>query len=202
MPKVALSTGEEIDELEFINSRKLRDTVAKIMKHPKAALLVEQAQKLVDPTAVTPNLDAQVPLDERFGEVTKKLDEVTKQLADEKESNIRKEQLAALNARVEAGIKKLREQGWTDEGITGVRKLMEDKGLLDAEDAAAIFEKQHPPATPIIPTAGSGSWDFIGGTEAGSDETLKRLVAARGESEGVTDQMVRDILQDVRGQRR
>lgn len=192
----------EVDEVEFLNNQKLKNTVANIMRHPKAKLLVEQAQKMVDPNAPTPNLDAQAPLDERFGAVSKEVDELKKQLAAEKDENTRKNQLAELNARVESGIKKLREQGWTDEGIKGVREIMEAKGLLDAEDAAAIFEKQHPPQTPIVPTAGSGSWDFIGSTETGSDESLKRLVASRGESEGVTDQMTRDILNDVRGQRR
>lgn len=192
----------EVDEVELLTNRKLRDTVARIMKNPKAALLVEQAQKLVDPNAPTPNLDVQAPLDERFGAVSKQVEDLQKQLSKKEEDDKRREQLAELNARVEGGIKKLREQGWTDEGIKGVREIMEAKGLLDAEDAAAIFEKQHPPATPIVPTAGSGSWDFIGSTEAGADDALKKLVATRGESEGVTDSMTRAILEDVRGQRR
>lgn len=189
----------EVDEVELLNSRKLRDTVAKIAADPKLKVQLQKLHRAVEPTAIAPELDALSALDENKSETTKRIEDLEKKLTAQSEAETRSKQIAELNARVDKGIKALRDARWTDEGIKGVREVMEAKGLLDPEDAAAIFEKQNPSPAPITPTAGSGSWDFIGSTEAGGDDALKKLVATRGNSEGVTDAMVRDILADVRG---
>ena len=39
----------------------------------------------------------------------------------------------------------LRRDGYTDEGMKAIEKMMEDKGLLDVMDAVAIFERTNPP---------------------------------------------------------
>ncbi len=74
---------------------------------------------------------------------------------------------------------------------------MEDKGILDADIAAAYFEKQHPPQAPVTP-GGSGAWNFMD-MPADGDADLKKLVETKGESEQLIQKMAIDALNDVRG---
>jgi len=57
------------------------------------------------------------------------------------------------------GLAKLRRAVTPDEGVTAVQTLMDDKGLLDVDEPFAIFERNHPPQTPVTAEA-SGSWGF------------------------------------------
>ena len=132
----------EIDEAEFANLKRVRDTVAKIAAQPEGKKLMQKAHKLVDPNAVTPDLDedekkiaAQTEWQKKFEDLQSKIDAKDA----EREKN---EKLASLNSKMESGRRALRDAGWTKEGIEGVEKLMEDKGILDHEIAAAFIEKQ------------------------------------------------------------
>jgi len=191
----------EVDEEAFLNNEKLRKTVATIMAHPKAKLLVQQAHKLVDPNASTPDLDAQTSLDEPIGALKQELAEMRKQAAEDKADRERQERINALKSTVEREIAELRSEGWQDEGLKAVQEVMDTKGIMSPKDAAAIVEKNHPPATPIIPSSFSAH-DYLHQPAEGGDEFLKALLATRGESDGVLNKKVAETLAEARGQRR
>ena len=88
--------------------------------------------------------------------MSKTVADLRKEIADDKAEREKKIRLDALNGTVEGGLAKLRRAGWTDEGLTEVRKLMDEKGILDSEIAAAYYEKQHPPQTPATPSGVGG----------------------------------------------
>ena len=80
---------------------------------------------------------------------------------------------------------------------------METKGLLDVDDAVAIFEKANPPQVPATPGGGmtGTAWGFAD-VNADSDKLIQELIATKGESMSVADRMANNALQDFRAGRR
>lgn len=188
----------EIDETELLRLRQLNGVAAKIMADPKGRRLLEQAHKVVDANAPTPTLDQDAAANEPAKKLSDELDTLKKQLADEKAEREKAEKLAGIAALQEKGKLALREQGWTEEGIKGVEKIMEDKGILDPLDASAIFEKLHPQPAPAAPS-GHGAWGFMDNVQDG-EKDLKALIDSKGENNGLIDKMAREALAEVRGQ--
>ena len=187
----------EIDEGEFANLKRIRETVAKIAAVPEGKKLMQKAHKLVDPNAVTPDLDedekkiaAQTEWQKKFEDLQSKIDAKDA----EREKN---EKLASLNSKMESGRRALRDAGWTKEGIEGVEKLMEDKGILDHEIAAAFIEKQNPPQEVMSPRA-FGGFNFV---EQPKDEDafLKALLDSKGDDDNAVLRAAADAVSDLRG---
>src|SRR5882724_7835257 len=72
----------EVDEEEHNRNVALRNVAAKIVANPAARRKLEEAQKLIDPNAATPALDAEAstmgPINALRDELTKKLDDLNK----------------------------------------------------------------------------------------------------------------------------
>lgn len=192
----------ELDEAEYLRLTGLNNFAHKMLSHPEAGKLVEQAGKLVDPNLKTPRLDAAAQAAAPVQSVAGELAALRKQMEDDKAEAARNQTLNALRAQRDSGISALRSQGWTDDGIKGVEKLMEEKGILDPLDAAAIFEKHHPPQNIAMPGS-SGGWNFLDGMTADdSDADLKKLIETKGEVDSVSDHIARKALHEVRQVRR
>ena len=194
MPKV------EIEEDELQALLRIKTALVPIMANPQAARLAEQAIKMVHPNARTPHLDADATLNSATADIRKEFDEYRKTQTQKEEAAEQEKKIAALNSSIEDGVRRLRQAGWTDEGIKGVRDTMETRGILDVDIAAAYFEKQHPPQSPITP-GGSGAWNFME-PPAETDVDMKQLIATKGESVPLIDKMAREALSDFRGQSR
>ena len=191
MPRV------EVDEEDYNRLVALRGVATKIVANPAARKKLEEAQKMVDPSAATPALDAEAqtlgPINALRDELTKKLDDLTKG-QEERERQSRINEIAGKQATDKA---QLRKDGYTDEGLTAIEKIMTDKGLLDVMDAVAIFERHNPPPAPITPGLGSG-WNFTDST-AEADKNITDLIATRGSNDQIADRMVREALSEFRG---
>src|ERR1700761_9531204 len=120
---------KEIDEAEYNNLVALRGVASKIVSKPTARRWLEQAQKTVDPNAPTPFLDQEKlqnePLNALKTEMQAKIDKLEKEREDEK----REATLQAIADRQATDFARLRKQGYTDEGIAALQKLMEEEGL-------------------------------------------------------------------------
>lgn len=191
MPKI------EVDEEEHNRNVALRNVAAKIVANPAARRKLEEAQKLIDPNAATPALDAEAstmgPINALRDELTKKLDDLNKG-QEERDRQARINEIAGKQA---SDKTQLRRDGYTDEGLTAIEKIMTDKGLLDVMDAVAIFERTNPPPAPITPGAGSG-WNFTDVT-AEADKNIADLIASRGSNDQIADRMVREAINEFRG---
>jgi len=189
----------ELDEDEYNRMKALQGVAAKIVANPNARKMLEQAHKLVEPNAPTPLLDqekAQLePLNAIKTELTTEIEKLRKEREDEK----REATLAAIAQRQQTGLAKLRREGYTDEGVAAVQKLMEDKGLLEVEDAVAIFEKANPPKTPSTPSGGmtGTAWGFADSTES-TDKSIQDLIASKGQNESLVDRMASQALNEFR----
>ena len=192
----------EIDEDDFQRARNTQAVVAKLLAHPKAALLVEEARKLVEPDAPTPHLDRHKEANEPVAQLQKKIDELQKKIEDDKAESEKNAKLAALADRVEKGNAKLLSEGWTKDGIKALDEFREKEGIIDPIAAAAYYEKLNgAQVVPATPSSGIGSWDFTQPAKEDEDYT-KKLLETRGESESLVMNQAMKSLMDFRGTNR
>ncbi len=192
----------EVDEAELLEARRMRGVLAKITADPKRKARLELLHKEVDPTVPTPTNDMLSPIDAAVTAVSTEMAALRKELADEKAESERARNLAALSGRVDSGLADLKRAGWLDEGISKVKAIMEEKGLLDVEDAVAIFERRNPPPAPIAP-GGSGAWNFMDDAALGdADADIKKMIETKGNSDALLNSMVNKTLLEVRGSSR
>jgi hypothetical protein len=197
MPKI------EVDELELQQSTKLRQAFEALMKNPKSRRKVLEAQKIIEPDAKIPELEQPDPIEAATKPLADQVAALQKQIEDDKTARERDGRLAQLQSLKDNGIKQLRAQRYTDDGIKAVEKIMEEKGILDPLDAAAIFERDHPPQAPVQQT-GSGGWNFAElptSTEDVDDKYIDTLLKAgkNGISDGALMNRVSQTISEVRG---
>ena len=186
----------EVDENVFRAGERLRETLGKIASNPSAKKLLEQAHKLIDANAVTPELDKDEAERKRLGEWEAKFADLQKKVDEDTAKRDKDARLAALNAKFEAGRAALRDAGWTKDAIEGVEKLMEEKGIVDHEIAAAYIEKQSPPADVLSPRS-YGAFEFIE-TPKEDDHFLKALLKTRGDADSAVVRRAGEAIAEVR----
>jgi hypothetical protein len=191
MPKI------EVDEEDFLRSQKLRATVERVMSDPDAAVLVEQAIKKIDPNAKTPRLDARKTVAEPVDALRKEITDFIAAQNKDREERDSQAKRDALQAKIDAGFTKLRQDGYNDEGIKKIEALMQEKGLLDPTDAAIIFERMHPPAAPVVPTG--GAWNFVDSPKDGGDVYERALLDSKGNNDLIADRKALEVLAEIRG---
>jgi hypothetical protein len=159
------------------------------------------AEKASNPKADIPELDEPDPIEEIKKELAEKTAALEKKLADSEASRDQEKKLSAISQMQEAGYAKLRrEQKYTDEGLKALKEIMDQKGILDPLDAAAIFERDHPPPPPVSPRASGSSWNFA---DPPSEETNKKFFDDLMNSKGNIPDMalswyVNETINDVR----
>lgn len=192
----------ELDEVELQRLRKQDQTVHALMANPKAKRKILEAYKDAVPDAKIPELEMEEAAKAPVVELQKQVSDLQKKIDDDKAEREKEAKLAALNGSVESGMAKLRRAGWTDDGLAEVRKLMDERGIIDPEIAAAYYEKQHPPQAPATPS-GVGGWNFME-PPADDDAYVKALTADKTAAEN--DQLVMreasKTLQEFRGAQR
>jgi hypothetical protein len=193
----------EVDEAEYNNMVALRGVAAKMVAKPESRRLLEQAQKLVDPNAATPMLDQEAAHLAPVKELEKTVNERIAKFEKDRDDEKREQTLASIAGKQEAAFSRLKSQHhYTDEGVEAIRKLMETKGLIDVDDAVAIFERTNPPPTPAMPSGITGqAWGFTDIT-AEADKSIQDLIASKGQNDQIADRMATQALNDFRGQAR
>ena len=187
----------EIDEVELLRLRKQDQTVHALMGNPKAKKKIFEAYKEANPNARIPELEMEEAAREPVMKLEQTVADLQKQIADDKAEREKQAKLSAPTGNIDKGKAKLRKDGWTDEGIGAVEKIMEERGILDIEVAAAFYEKQNPPQVPATPR-GMGGWNFVEQVND-SEADLKKLLDTRGNNEVLADKMAREALNEFRG---
>jgi hypothetical protein len=191
----------EIDETELQKSTQLRAFVENIMRNPKAKRKLLEAQREVRPDdPMVKELDTPEPLEEIRASHAKEIADLRKEIADREAKREQDEKITAYKRMRDDGILSLRGKGYQDAGIKAIEEIMDKKGILDPLDAAAIFERDNPPAAPVTPNR-YGGWNFADPAPDDSDD-IKKLFETRGESNLLIDKMASNALADARGQPR
>ena len=189
----------EIDEVELKRLKSMETQLGSILKSPAARKKLAAAVKDVNPKdPLAAEADAVDPVEQRFTDLQNQLAAERKAREDAEAKRTQDARLGELSTLRTNGIARLRQEKWTDAGITAVEKLMEDKGILDPLDAAAIYERDHPPQNPISPASRSGGWNFME-PPAETETELKQLIETKGENIPLVDKMAWGAIQEVRG---
>ena len=192
----------EVDEEEYLSSKKLRDTVATWMKNPAARRKLLEANKAADPKAEIPELDQPDPIEAKVTPVLDELKALRKEMAEDKAKREQDEKLNALTSKIESGFRTLRaEHGLTPEGEQQIRKVMEEEGITNVAVAWNHFNAMHPPATPVTP--GIGGWNFLEPEKEAADaDYFDKLMKSKGENDQLALNQSRSVLSEMRGSRR
>lgn len=153
-------------------SKKLLD---KIGSNPKTRMNLLKLWKEVEPETTIPEIDAATPHLEALEGVKKELADFRKALEDEKTEAKKKQTLEEIDNQIAKGRKRLKDQGFTQEGVEAVEKLMQDRSISDYDAAAALWEKENPKEEPITPTNyGEAQWNLLSDNQ--EDEGIKAAV--------------------------
>lgn len=192
----------EIDEEELGRYRTRDSVIRKILDHPKAGLLLEEAHKIVDSNAATPRLEKEKIVSAPLTKLEAKIAELQKKIEDDKAESEKNTKLSALAKLVEDGNVILKQRGWTPAGIKALDEWREGKGIIDPLLAAPAYEEAHgAQVAPATPSSSIGSWDFTQPSTQDEDYT-KKLLETRGESESLVLGQAMKSLKDFRGDRR
>lgn len=190
----------EIDEAELLRLRRMEGTLGAIVKNKGARKQLAAALKVVNPEdPLAKEADVVDPDEQRFIDQQKEIEALKKSMADDKSEREHNSKLDSIKAEQERAFAMLRDDQWTQEGIDKVRKVMEDKGILDVAIAAKWVESQMPPQNPISPTSNSLA-HFLNPPK--EDEDVKKLWETRGENDSLLMKMAGEALSDIRGPRR
>ncbi len=193
MPKI------EVDEEDFLRNEKLRKTVQAMMAKPSSAKLLKLAEKEIDPTVVHPELEVENMVNDRVGKVEKSVTDAIAELRADREKEKSERNLERIQGSIEAGIASLRaSEGLTDEGEKALRDMMTKKGIMDVDDAWAVFLRHNPPPPPAAPASGR-MFDVISAAQSGNDEFIKGMIEARGDNQQLVDKVAWDAINEVRG---
>ena len=138
----------EVEETDFQNSSAAKQLLDKFAANPKLRPKLLGLIKELNPDAAIPEIDAAAPLREELDALRKEVSGTVGELKELLESGNRKREVEDTIA---SERRKLRKSGWDDDGIQKIETLMQERGLVDYEAAAALVEKQMPKPAPMEP---------------------------------------------------
>lgn len=186
----------EIEESELANLQRVNRVAAEIGKNPKARALLQEAVAIATPDEAGSEHSMRREFSEQFAGVSKKIDDFIEAQNKEREDRKADEARRELEGRWAKGKGKLREAGYTDEGIAAIEKLMEERGIPDHEAAASLHDKLQPPPEPVVTGGSRWNW-FDRNAEAENDAAYKALMA--GDDDGWLGRSIPAALKEVRG---
>lgn len=183
----------EIDETELVNYRNITGAVQKMLANPQTRSKLLEAQKIINPNAVIPEIDSAKPVYEALDSMKAEL-KAAKEQREADLAEARKEKaMEGLRSKWEAGRIKARKAGYTEEGMQLLEAFMEEKGVADHEVAMPAFERLHPQQD-MVDTSASGKFDVFGGIK--QDDDTKMLL--EGNEQQFLNKRIRDTLSGVR----
>jgi hypothetical protein len=184
----------EIDENDYAEWQRHKTVLEKIGKSEEAKKLLQKAVLIGAPemAGVEPRIRDE---NEQFkGEITSKLDA----FLDEQRKDREERQAAEAKGNMErewlTGRRKLRDAGYSDEGVEKIEAFMEKRGVADHEIAMAAYERENPPPAPVA--TGGSRWNFFDQRDAGN---LGLDALMKGDDEGFLAQALPIALKEGRG---
>jgi len=133
----------EVEESDYHTAAAAKAVLDRLGGNPKTRRRLLEVVKEFNPDASIPELDAAAPLEAKVSAVEQALDErfskLERQLAD-------RDATESFSSSIQKERKKLRKDGWDDDAIGKIEKLMEEEGFVNYAAAAALYEKSLPKA--------------------------------------------------------
>ena len=186
----------EIEEAELANLRRVNDVAVLLGKNPRTRAVLQAAVAEAAPDQAGSEHYLRNEFSEAIGGVSKKIDDFLEAQKKDREEREAADARRALESRWLDGRGKLRDAGYTQEGLEAVEKLMEERGIADHEAARALHERLNPPAEPAV--TGGSSWNFFDrSAEAANDAAFKALMS--GDDETFLSTAIPAALKEARG---
>ena len=138
----------ELSEEEVRVLRGSKALMDQLLKSPKTRQQAERLIKTLHPEAVTTD-DVAAPYIERIDGLEKKLDAHFKKQTDD-----------ALDAKLNAQISQLREDGYTPEGIEKIKQIMVREQIPNAIAASKLWDRENPPKPQENSNFAPTDWGF------------------------------------------
>jgi hypothetical protein len=153
----------EVDDTELAILRGAHKLLEQLHTSPKTRRQFQKAVKDLHPSTITDDdRVAEAPEVQRLAKLEKTVTDFIGDFT-----------TRSQDAEINAAFGRLRDQGYTDEGVEKIKKLMVDRKIADPEAGAALFDKINPasqlPPSGFQPT----SWNFGG---MGADEPDTKLL--------------------------
>jgi hypothetical protein len=129
----------EVEDSEFQSSSAAKQLLDKFANNPKLRPKLLGLIKELNPDAPIPEIDATSSIRSELDALRSELGGTVGELKTLLDTNTRRREIEDT---IVAERRKLRKAGWDDEGIANIETLMEKRGLVDYEAAAALVEKQ------------------------------------------------------------
>lgn len=162
----------EVEDAELNVLRSAKALIDRFGSNPKTRAQLHALVKEIDPTVIIPEHDAKNEVLKEIEKRDSQIAELRKLIEDDKTERTKKEHSATVENSIASGRKKLRDDGYTDEGVQGVEKLMEERGIADYDAAAALFERTNPKDEPVSPSDYGRDWNLMKPEEKDEDHKL------------------------------
>ncbi|MDE2107351.1 MAG: hypothetical protein KGL39_59695, partial [Patescibacteria group bacterium] len=158
---------QDLDPLtreRVVTTLRAGDSLASLMQDPEAAQAINDAANKVakrkNPAIQTADDIAQKYADAVLAKVDQKLSERDKKTAEERAAD----ELSTKIANLKSG------DGFTDEGIQGVLKLMQERGVADIDIAAREYRREHPAPNTQPRMTDRMRWNVEGQMQTGTEK--------------------------------
>jgi hypothetical protein len=192
MPEIS---QRDLDALVSIQS-----LYTKALANPEAREHVLRAAKLTDPTIVN-ELDTAdryiKPVKDELSAAKAEIADFRKEWLADKAEREKAEQAAKFENEWNAQANNLRRKGYMDDAIVKIQALAAQKGIVDLEDAAAIYDRDAP-----APSVQSSRFSALTVSEADlrdtTDEYMKALFTGQGNAPGAQRKQIALALNESR----
>jgi hypothetical protein len=151
----------EITDQELNMLRSARQLLDQLMSSSKTKKGIQSLVKTLHPNVTTD--------DDMAKEIVAPVQEKLEALEKWKKEREDKEIEGQFNSKFDA----LRKEGWTDDGIEKLKKLMVDRQNGDVDSAVALFEKQNPAPKETPEQLRSRGWADV---PKGEEDVIKKLM--------------------------
>lgn len=184
----------EIDEQELLQLQRGFALLEQLQGDPKARSHLERAVKVKYPDIKTQEEQIEEVSAPHVARVNEAVEALNKRMADLDAREQKAAEDAADNALL-SSFQRLQSQGYTNEGISQIARLMSDRKIADPEAAAALYDRMNPRQVEAPPSAWEPQhWNI----ESNAVVDTKALFT---DPDKWADAEVGKVLADVRGQR-
>jgi hypothetical protein len=193
MPLVEIDDSE-LNQLRTLAQRyptaeNFQKVFGKILESPDRL----EALKLVKkhfPDVALPEIDtaeaASRPLLDKIAALEARYDEDRKREQEEREKEKQEAQERRVKNTITSAHKRLREEGWDEDGIARIEDLMRERGIGDYDVASAYVRSQMPAPSPIAQSYAGKDLNWFNPSEAEVDHSLLMKDPAKYKSQMIT----------------
>lgn len=187
----------EIEESELAALHRVSKFTESALANPKTRASLLTIQKVLNPEAVIPEIDATAQVMSVVKELKDEMAADRKARDEERAKDDDARRTNGLQAKMMAGQKLLADHGYEAEGVKKIEELMLAEGISSYAAGMAYFERLNPPSQPADSSRTSRFGDLSGNADIQSAD-FKELWDSQGQSENWLQKSLAESRQQFR----